>query len=381
MNFKKLQLTCIIICLIVCTANAQPSFSFASKIERIATTNRLTKMVDSTIEIGFTQNNYKTYQSAFWAMELMLYKPTKFYLKIDTILNNLVNTSADFQRAFLEMLYTLYPKKYSKKVILIWKNLATPKNKAMALEYLSLNQIQVKTPKYTVDSLQLFYFKKNKTAKNKYVKQLEILSKKFLPNQMVVVSFQFSNRNKPGYLMIRTKEHKWLTVNGNLFKVPQLARSITNLPYYLTNGNTPQGLYKLNGFAVSDNNYIGPTTNLQMSLPFEITNDSFFLKSVNTTKEAYQMLLGNLANYDNLWQSYYAGSLGRSEIIAHGTAINPNYYKKEMYYPNTPSLGCLCASELWDESGKRKYSAQQEFIDVLKNIGGGFGYFLVVETN
>lgn len=48
---------------------------------------------------------------------------------------------AEFQRAFLEMLYTLYPSKFNDQIISVWHTLANAKNQAMALEYLAVAQL------------------------------------------------------------------------------------------------------------------------------------------------------------------------------------------------------------------------------------------------
>ncbi len=57
----------------------------------------------------------------------------------------------------------------------------------------------------------------------------------------------------PGLVIIRQKDGIFVAdSSGNIFNVPQLARSITNLPVYLTNGNTPQGIFAMHGFDVSN---------------------------------------------------------------------------------------------------------------------------------
>ena len=72
---------------------------------------------------------------------------------------------------------------------------------------------------------------------------------------------------------------------------------------------------------------------------------------------------------------------GRTEIIAHGTTINPAYYKGEPYYPLTPSLGCLCTKEIWNEDGKRTISDQAELVNAVQLAGGANGYYVVIELN
>jgi hypothetical protein len=381
MNYKKIIHSFFY--LIICSAlHAQVNTEFANAIERKKLTKKLTQQIEATILLPLNESTYQQYEQAFWAMELMLYKPKKMQKVIINQLKIITSTPPQYQRAFFEMLYTNYLFKFNKEIATLWQNLANPKVKAMALEYLKASNILPSTPIYTVDSAQLFFYQKEKNKDLNNLKEDDFLNSNFLTNQLLVISFQHSNRNIPGYLMIRTQQHKWLTnADGSVFKVPQLARSITNLPYYLTNGNTPQGLYKLNGFAISDNKFIGPTTNLQMSMPFEISNDSFFNSTISDAHLAYKKLLYPFSENEHLWHSFYAGKLGRSEIIAHGTTINQQYYKKEIYLPNTPSLGCLCSPELWNKKGTRTYSAQQQWIDALQKAGGGNGYLLVVEID
>lgn len=357
-------------------------FDFTTKENRDTVKARLTKMVDETIAQPLSKNNLQQYQSAFWAMELMLYKPANMRSSIVQQISLLPLQPAAYQRAFMEMLYTLYQKEFVNEIESIWQKIDNSKVQAMCLEYLKLANIKPTLDKQYADlPLHLQLYKDELNAQPILVKEADLLVSDFLPNQIVVCSFQYHDRNKPGYLMIRTAEHSWLNDSmGNAARFPQLARAINNLPYYLTNGNTPQGLYKLNGFDSSSIDWIGPTTNLQMVMPFEAADKPFFTDTLHAVKQYEQLLPPVFRQYKPLWQSFWAGKIGRSEIIAHGTTIDPSFYKAATYFPNTPSLGCLCSPELWDEQGKRTYSAQQNWINALQSIGGGNnGYLIVVE--
>jgi len=80
--------------------------------------------------------------------------------------------------------------------------------------------------------------------------------------------------------------------------------------------------------------------------------------------------------------TYYAGKAGRSEIIAHGTTINPEYYRDFPFYPNTPSLGCITTTEFWDkETGERIFSDQQSLINGWKSLKAEKGYFILIEID
>jgi hypothetical protein len=183
--------------------------------------------------------------------------------------------------------------------------------------------------------------------------------------------------------MVRSKDGKFIKdATGKYFAVPQLARSVTNMPGYLSNGNTPQGMFKIFGFAVSQGSFIGPTTNIQMVLPYEHSTD--VSDSVTQSLgDNYRVLLpSSWKNYYPFYEAYYAGKAGRTEIIAHGTTVNPAYYAKQPYYPLTPTQGCLCTKEIWSAvDGKRIESDQQKLVDAVKKAGGANGYCVVIEID
>ena len=174
---------------------------------------------------------------------------------------------------------------------------------------------------------------------------------------------------------------------GGIFWVPQLARSISNLPGYLTNGNTPQGIFRMHGFDSSTTTFIGPTTNIQLTMPFETNILHFMMDSTITdsiwTEDWYKNLLPfNLKSYRPLFESFYAGKSGRTEIIAHGTTVDPEYYAGKLYYPQTPTMGCLCTKEIWSETdGRRLQSDQQRLVAALQKTGGANGYCVVIEID
>lgn len=356
-------------CIAVDYTSAQTIFPFASKPVRDSVTAQLKQQIHNTIQLPLNDSTAQRWMGAFWAMEMMLYKPADYKQKIAWQLSKIAQMGPGFQRAFFEMLYTLYPTEFDAEVQLTVKQLKSEKVKAMALEYLALSGKSIlidPSDKF----LQSEYYRQYKYMRSKTQQSLpskkDFLDSSFLPNQTVLCSFQSTDRNKPGYLMIRLADGTWLKNEKNEeLKFPQLARSISNLPFYLTNGNTPQGLYKVTGIDTSDNNWIGPTTNLQMILPFE-NNASEFFGTATAYDSYYNNLLGtHLQQFIGLKESYWAGKIGRTEIIAHGTTINPDYYNNQSYFPHTPSLGCLCSPEEWDEKGERIYSSQAQWIGYI----------------
>jgi hypothetical protein len=174
--------------------------------------------------------------------------------------------------------------------------------------------------------------------------------------------------------------------DSTYFHTSQLARAVTNYPFYITNGNTPQGIFRWTGFAISGLAFIGPTPNLQMVMPFEVKPSVFFndtsLVNSSWQKEMYSSLLPtSWQGYEGMYESFYAGANGRSAIIMHGTTVDPSYYKGKSYYPQTPSLGCLCSYEEWNAKGIRVKSNQQQIDDALDTFDASNGFVVVIELN
>ncbi len=382
---RKQLLITLFFAIFFCKVPAQQKtvFPFATRHCRDSIQKKLRFQIEEAFALPLNETTYKKYAGAYWAMELMLYHPKAYQQKIGLQISRLPVFEAGFQRAFLEMLYTLYPIQFSKQVKAIWNQLANEKIKAMALEYLARTKIfpQIQpSNSFLHSAYYLPYYERWHYKKKQLPSKRDFLRAKFLPGQTILCSFQSLNRNQPGYLMIRQGNGKWITDKQlRSLQFRQLARSISNLPWYLSNGNTPQGLYKITGFDTSTNNWIGPTTNLQMVLPFE-NGPAVFFGNDTLYARYYENLLGPLKNYSSLWQTFKAGKLGRSEIIAHGTTIDPEFYKQQPYFPNTPSLGCLCSPEIWNDTGERISSVQQAWVNELKKKNKQPVYLIVAEV-
>lgn len=345
---------------------------------------------------GDTEQNYL---DAFWSIAL-----TGFHTpEIDSIVAHSLSVwqerSPNFQVGLLELLHSRFPRRYDSAVIQLAHRTRNMRVFSAAIAYLPpdsnwLNVIQSKLADTSMrfsrrDSILIRYAQLRASGNIKQFGSLAPLRQRnWQPfNQPLVVSFQRHNRNFPGLVMVLDTGRKWMReADGRYFAVPQFARSVTNMPGIFTNGNTPQGLYRMKGFGVSKSNFIGPTANLQLTMPGETSPAKFTQKSISDPdwKLSYYLDL-----FPNEWKtipglqtSYWAGMMGRSEIIAHGTTLDPAWYKTEPYYPLTPTQGCLCASELWSSvDGKRMFSDQWQLAKMVAKAGGSDGYLLVIEIN
>jgi hypothetical protein len=395
-------LVCVLLCAGACMAqDTAVYFKFASQAGRKQfTQNVMNNNILKYLRLPLTDSTEEDWQGTFWAMELMQYKQPWVKEKINSAFIGIEKRSISFQRALLELCYTNYAKEFSTQVLALKTATADPKIFAMCCEYLrssgsivSAAALKKETEKQFPGQQEnpiLKMLLANKGADNfTAVKKIlpVLFSNQFLPGKRVVYSLQRKNRNYPGIVIVRDSTGNFVKdVKGGIFYVPQLARSITNLPTYLTNGNTPQGIFRMQGFAVSTSNFIGPTPNIQLAMPYEITVRSFMADSSITdtawTADLYKQLLPSACRtYFPLMGTYYASQAGRTEIIAHGTTIDPVYYKGAGYWPLTPTLGCLCTKEIWDAAGKRTESNQQLLVNALTKTGGADGYLVVLELD
>ena len=399
---KRNLLTLFVLIFLCLNLSAQketiPFAKQATKENRAKEYRSLISNINSNLFLSLTDSTEENWQDAFDAM-LLLNNTTPFInARIHSAMDSVAYRSIPFQKAMLQLVYGLYPKDFVPQIGSLVKNTNDPKLFAMCSEYLFLNN---KTETYKplllkrmeemqqkagiAKEIPFFTVLKNKLLLTivKHPPISDLLSNTFLPNEMVVYSFQRKNRNYPGLVLVRNKEGKFIKdAAGKYFTVPQLARSCTNIPGYLSNGNTPQGIFKIFGFAVSQGSFIGPTTNIQMVLPYEQSSD--VSDSVTQSLgDNYRFLLpASWKNYYPFFEAYYAGKAGRTEIIAHGTTVNPEYYKKQPYYPLTPTQGCLCTKEIWSVvDGKRLESDQQKLVDAVKKAGGANGYCVVIEID
>jgi hypothetical protein len=86
--------------------------------------------------------------------------------------------------------------------------------------------------------------------------------------------------------------------------------------------------------------------------------------------------------YSPMQEAFIAGKAGRTEIIAHGTTIDPEYFYGKPFYPISPTLGCLCAEELWNaKTGKLALSEQLKLVNAFLKSPGSSGYLMVINLD
>jgi hypothetical protein len=375
-------------------------FKDATTEKRVAFYNKAVTSINRAFALPFNSENEETYNSAFYNIGLIQYKTHSVNASIDAIAKKINNSSNDCKKAFINLINSDYPKKYASQIKNVFITSTDDyKLMAMAANYLlptattaevKIMLVQTETAlKKDIDDAILFELSnqlKNWNKKQTTPSIKTFFDKNYLPEQMLVFSFQRRDRNYPGIAMVRNTDGSFVkNVDGKYFSVGQLARSNSNMPGYISNGNTPQGIFRITGFDTSSNYFIGPTPNLQLAMPHEYDGVVIDGKKIDTTwslQDYRNLLPNNFKNYQPVYGTFYAGKAGRTEIIAHGTTIDVAYYKNNSFYPYTPTAGCLCTKEIWNnKTGLLDTSDQLLLSKAVQNTGATKGYLIVVEID
>lgn len=361
---------------------------YSNLITDIEKTFRKTKIDD----IGTWIMNLRNAQS-------ILLKNEFVFNGIKLALSEGVDKHLRLQRTALEIAYTLYQYDFNKSVEII--NLNTQDPISFAISSLYLINSQNKEIEKTLKLLKEKFpnFKKNILLKcldedlrsnNSYLSSAELkelLENPFQKGKTIIYTFHRKNRTYPGITIIKKPDGSFVrNEDGSLFHIPQLALSFSNLPYYIPNGNTPQGIYSIIGWYISPTETIGPTPNVLIRSPFEVDPDKFYHgmnEFNNWSIKDYQALLPkSLQNYDQFYHSFYAGKIGRKLIIIHGSTDDISFFEGKTYYPLTPTRGCISSTEIWSEdTGKSLKSDQASLINRYKSSNSRNGFLVVLEID
>jgi hypothetical protein len=342
------------------------------------------------------------YQSAFWAITQFLVSDSNVMSGFRKILGAYDSLERETRRSFFEALYAINPAGFDQQVWACLQNESDPKIAAMAMLFLYRRSPSEYPPsKLLALARQRFPAEGNtphievmgewiRQESTRMQPELPPLADLFQLNKdrgiKAIYSFQRHDRDQQGLAVIQYEDGAFARdANGKLTTIRQLARSGSSLPYFITNGNTPQGIYSIQGIDTSFNNFIGPTPNLQLFLPNECWWRIFYHDQKDTTDAvaAYRSLLPETWMYHApMMESFTAGKLGRTEIIAHGTTIDPAFFAGKTYYPISPTLGCLCARESWNTTtGKLIESEQFRLVSTFLKTPVMTGYLYVIELD
>ena len=365
------------------------------------------KVVAQIFSQPFDLENEYRWESACLAISQFQFKGETVKSGLDTLFAHYDSLQYDTRRALLEAVYGVYPNSFGQEVQRAIANETHPKLFAMCAVYLyredpsvnAANTAKIKMveafPAY--DSLDLLLeleqFLNHHVSNRRHSAPAfaDLFAHQRTHGLKNIYSLQRWDRDYPGLAIVQRADGRFMRhPDGRLMVFEQLARSASDLPYFITNGSTPQGVYSIQGTAVSGNSYIGPTPNLQLLMPYEGKWENYFhyppfiaWDSARDIASEYRTLFpASWRGYAPVTEVLMAGKIGRTEIIAHGTTIDPAYFADKPYYPLTPTMGCLCAKELWNTStGRLLVSEQWNLVSAFSAAPGSNGYLYVINLD
>lgn len=345
------------------------------------------------------RKDVKKIADGMWASELTLTRSEEFKTFLDELLDTIYTFEPDLQRRVLQAIHTLYRGEFQEKVTTFAQKTSDVKLFAMAIsqlnpdsskieyfENLTISKFSNKLDNPIITAL-LLSLNVKKGGGRTPPPITDLLN--FQKDSSVFRMYMFvrTNRDYSGQIVFRKKDGSFLRdSSGNVLTLPYFARSITNLPGYITNGNSPQGIFAITGAYNSPAKLIGPTPRIRLYMPFEGDNKIFYHGYRNAANlddsVLYSLLLPeSWRNYSPVYESYYGGKAGRFDIVMHGTTVDQRYYQNEVFYPNVPTHGCLSGIEKWDDKGYLIFSNQEKLLEIYNSLGNPKGYLYLIELD
>ncbi|MBW4553848.1 MAG: hypothetical protein KME35_22475 [Aphanocapsa sp. GSE-SYN-MK-11-07L] len=178
-----------------------------------------------------------------------------------------------------------------------------------------------------------------------------------------------------------------------LWMAPLYLQSIHRLAWNFHRGETPQGIYRIEGIIPQPDSQFfrayGQFPLINLFVPFESGVREFLpgrRGAFTGTLDNYLSLLPpSWRQYRPIQQTYWAGKIGRGLFRIHGSGESPEFFAKTQptlpSYNWNPTLGCLSALELYDATGKIQRADMPKILNALRTVGGRHfsGYLVVVE--
>ena len=141
---KTLYLTAFVFCFLSLNLTAQKDTVLYAKntikVNRIKDyRNLVNNSINKNLSLRLTDSTEENWEDAFMAMELIRYRSPWADKKIRSAFDSIEKRRTAFQRAFIELIYTNYPKEFIPQILSFLKQTNNPKLFAMCAEYLLMN--------------------------------------------------------------------------------------------------------------------------------------------------------------------------------------------------------------------------------------------------
>ncbi|MBF2028008.1 MAG: hypothetical protein IGS48_14795 [Oscillatoriales cyanobacterium C42_A2020_001] len=223
----------------------------------------------------------------------------------------------------------------------------------------------------------------------------ELLNWEIAPRQVHLYVLCRDDRRVLCQTILKDRNGNFIQQGDKLWSVPLLLESIHELGWNFTRGQTPQGIFRIEGtIPQPDDEFFrayGQFPLINLYVPFEAGAKQFLpgrAGSFTGNLADYQALLPpSWRNHRALHQSYWAGKAGRGLFRIHGSGESVDFFRgKDRNVPESynwnPTIGCLSARELYNERGQLVHADMPKILKALHSVGGKnfAGYLIVVNV-
>lgn len=214
---------------------------------------------------------------------------------------------------------------------------------------------------------------------------IDLLKWQIAPNQAQLYVFCRPDRSVLCLAVLKDNSGRFVYERKNLWSLPLLTRSIHGLRSQFEYGQSPSGIYRIEGIMPrSESRYFrayGQFPLVKVFLPSELGN-----QTLPTQLNNYQSLLPpSWRGYFPMEQTFWAGQLGRDLLRIHGTGEGIDFFASSTRFANSygwnPALGCLSALEVYDQNGKLTQADMPKILRAISGAANGDieGYLILVE--
>jgi len=221
----------------------------------------------------------------------------------------------------------------------------------------------------------------------------DLLTWAIAPQQLQLYVFCRPDRQILCQSVLKDQNGEFVRQDGQLWTVPLLLRSLHGLSWNFVRGQTPQGIYRIEGSVPQPDTLFfrayGQFSLINLYVPFESGVKQFLPgkpgRFTGSLSDYQALLPPSWRRYVPIQESYWAGKIGRSLFRIHGTGESPDFFSGKQNNPDTynwnPTIGCLSALELYNEKGQLLQADMPKILNALERVGGQdfAGYLIVVD--